>query len=428
MASAVDSRLADARLSAVATASRLPTANRGSNNSYTTSWDTTRSWVLAIDSITWPSRPPARHMIATGSAFDPRARDHRRPLAAWLLVCGALIFAMVLLGGATRLTDSGLSMVEWRFAGVLPPATGGEWEAAFDKYRQFPEYKKLRPWMMLDYFKRIYWLEYAHRTLGRIIGICFVVPLIFFVAARKVERRLAIRLVAVLGLGGLQGLLGWFMVQSGLVDRPDVSHYRLAAHLGLAVALYGYLIWLVLELIQPVRRARRPSPGAVALLALVFITVLSGALVAGLDAGFAYDTFPRMDGRMIPADLFAQSPWYANFTENVVTVQFDHRALGVMTASLVVGQWLYRRHSSPGHRGRAAFDVLPLVACGQVGLGILTLVLAIPVPLAIAHQAGALVLLTAALVAAHVTALPMAGTGEARAPDRRLRPVRSVSR
>jgi len=346
-------------------------------------------------------------MIASGSAFHPRARDHRRAIAVWLLVCAALIFAMVLLGGATRLTDSGLSMVEWRIEGVLPPATEVDWEAAFDKYKQFPEYKKLRPWMVLDDFKRIYWFEYSHRTLGRIIGIFFVVPLIFFVAARRVERRLAIRLAAVLGLGGLQGLLGWFMVQSGLVDRPDVSHYLLAVHLGLAVALYGYLIWITLDLLHPGRLAEWPSLGAVALLVLVFITILSGALVAGLDAGFAYGSFPLMDGRMIPADLFAHSPWYANFTENVVTVQFDHRILGVVTAIFVVGQWLYRRQL---HRRRhAAFDVLPVVVCGQVGLGIATLVLAVPMSLAIAHQAGALMLITAALMAAHATALPASG-------------------
>jgi cytochrome c oxidase assembly protein subunit 15 len=364
-------------------------------------------------------------MIASGSAFNPRARDHRRPIAVWLLVCAALIFAMALLGGATRLTDSGLSMVEWRIEGVLPPATEGEWEAAFDKYKQFPEYKKLRPWMVLDDFKRIYWFEYSHRTLGRIIGIFFVAPLIFFVAARRVERRLAIRLAAVLGLGGLQGLLGWFMVQSGLVDRPAVSHYRLAVHLGLAVALYGYLIWIALDLLHPVRLAGWPSPGAVALLALVFITILSGALVAGLDAGFAYGSFPLMDGRMIPADLFAHSPWYANFTENVVTVQFDHRILGVVTAIFVVGQWLYRRRL---HRGRhAAFDVLPVVVCGQVGLGIATLLLAVPVSLAIAHQAGALMLITAALVAAHATALPASGRLETLAPDGELT-ARSASR
>ncbi len=321
-------------------------------------------------------------------------------VAIWLLVCGALIFVMVLLGGVTRLTDSGLSMVDWHFAGGLPPATEGEWKDAFEDYKEFPEYIQLRSSLTLDEFKRIYWFEYLHRTLGRVIGIIYAAPFLFFVATKRVRGWLTVKLSLVLCLGVLQGLLGWFMVQSGLVDKPHVDHYRLMAHLGLAVILYGCVVWLTIDTLVSRKRLYWPSRGSLALVALIFITILSGALVAGLDAGFAYNTFPLMNGQLVPNGLIELYPWYMNFTENIITVQFEHRLLGMLLTVFVIGQWLVRCRRPWRYR---VFHLLPVIVCIQMGLGIFTLLFFVPVQLAIAHQAGALVLLTIALVVAHAT-------------------------
>ncbi|PIW26165.1 MAG: heme A synthase, partial [Rhodospirillales bacterium CG15_BIG_FIL_POST_REV_8_21_14_020_66_15] len=277
------------------------------------------------------------------------------PVAAWLFLICAMVFAMVVLGGVTRLTESGLSMVHWRpITGWLPPLGDTEWQAAFDAYRQSPEYHHLNRGMSLDGFKGIFWLEYLHRLFGRIIGIVFFVPFVWFLATGRLTGPIRSKCIMMFVLGGLQGLLGWFMVKSGLVDEPSVSQYRLAAHLSLALVIYLFALWTALDIVQPryavVPAARaRHSFWATGLLGFIFLTVFSGALVAGLDAGLLYNTFPFMEGRVFPADGFDLRPVYLNFFEDRATVQFDHRVLALTTVCLVAAFWAgVRRSSAPG--------------------------------------------------------------------------------
>jgi heme a synthase len=342
-----------------------------------------------------------------------RRTDQRR-IAVWLLICCALIFSMVVLGGVTRLTGSGLSIVEWEpIMGAVPPVTQADWEETFEQYRQTPEYRRVNFGMSLAEFKTIFWLEYAHRLLGRSIGLVFLVPLIYFVLRRKIERPLIPKLVVLFVLGGLQGALGWYMVKSGLVDNPHVSQYRLAAHLAAAFAIYGYMLWVALDLLWP--GAARPDGAelrplrrfALAVTALISLTVIAGAFVAGLKAGFAYNTFPLMAGRWIPDGLFVLEPVYSNFFENVTTVQFDHRLLALLVFALVVGLWLASKRYALYGRLRGAVSALVGVAALQVMLGISTLLLSVPIPLAAAHQAGALLLFTVALLVNHELRRPV---------------------
>lgn len=332
-----------------------------------------------------------------------RRRRHQ-VMAIWLLVVAAMVFAMVVLGGVTRLTHSGLSMVDWRpVTGWLPPLSEAEWERTFEAYRQFPEYQKENLGMTLREFQGIFWLEYLHRLWGRLIGVVFAVPLVVFAVRGWIDRRLAPKLVLMFILGGLQGVLGWYMVKSGLVDRPDVSQYRLTAHLGAALLIYGYIVWTAMALLAPRPLGaphRRPWRFAAVLVLLIFVTAMSGGFVAGLDAGFAYNTFPLMDGEVIPEHLFALRPLYLNPFEDVTTVQFDHRVLALLTLAAVIVFWFIARRAPLPARVLRSIDVLVLVAVAQVALGIATLVMIVPVPLAAAHQGGAVVLLTAALWAA----------------------------
>jgi cytochrome c oxidase assembly protein subunit 15 len=329
-----------------------------------------------------------------------------RPVAAWLLLCCALIFGMVVLGGVTRLTGSGLSMVRWNpIFGVVPPLRQTQWEQVFAQYQQSPEYREVNVGMDLAGFKRIYWVEYAHRLLGRLIGVVFLVPLLAFIALGRIPKGLAPRLAGVFVLGALQGLLGWYMVESGLVDNPHVSQYRLTAHLMLAVLIYGYLFWLALGLLLPRRERPRAGgglrPWAYAIAALVPVTMTSGGFVAGLKAGRAYNTFPRMGDEWIPGGIGALHPWYRNLFENIATVQFDHRVLALTLLTLVVVFSLSSLRQALSPRLRFGLLVLLGVSVLQVTLGISTLLLHVPVPLASAHQAGALLVFTAALFVAH---------------------------
>lgn len=336
-----------------------------------------------------------------------------RAVATWLIFCCAMIFAMVVIGGVTRLTESGLSITEWKpVTGAVPPLTEEAWQDAFARYRQIPEYQQRNAGMTLAEFKNIFWWEYIHRLWGRLIGLVYAVPLLWFVLRGQVRGTLAWKLGGIFVLGGLQGVLGWYMVQSGLVDRVDVSPYRLTAHLGLALLIYAATLWTALDLLRP-RHTETAAPlarPALAFSALVFLTLLSGGFVAGLDAGMSYNTFPLMDGRLVPAGYLDETPWWTNLFENVAAVQFNHRLLAMTTLAGALALAFAGRTAAPRVRGLAlATGAMALL---QVALGISTLLLVVPIPLAAAHQAGAVMLLTLALMLAHaarVKPLPAAG-------------------
>ncbi len=328
---------------------------------------------------------------------------HAKALRVWLACLALLIVAMILVGGATRLTDSGLSITEWKpVTGVIPPLSDSAWQEAFDAYRKIPEYLELKRGMSLEEFKTIYWWEWGHRFLGRLIGAAFLLPFLAFWAAGHIPRGWLPRLVGLFVLGGLQGAMGWYMVKSGLVARVDVSQYRLAAHLGLAVAILGYTLWLVFDLGR--ERSRAPQSGsraaawiAGAVLALIYLQILAGGLVAGLDAGFGYNTWPLINGAFVPSGLGEAEPWGLNLFENPLTVQFDHRMLGytVVLATIAQAGWLALRREAP-ELVASAF-ILMCLALLQATLGVWTLLLAVPIGLGLAHQAGAILLFAAAL-------------------------------
>ncbi len=332
-----------------------------------------------------------------------------RHIRLWLLICAGMVFIMVVLGGATRLTESGLSMVEWRPLTLLPPLSDAGWQAEFENYQQYPEFQKVNSWMTVEDFKGIYWLEYIHRLWGRLIGVVFAVPFFWFLLTRQVQGQFAWVLAGLLVLGGAQGVLGWFMVASGLVDRPDVSQYRLAAHLALAFAVYGLLIWVALGVKSsddqsiPAKQADVVSMRLSLLAALaVLLVVTSGAFVAGLNAGLIYNSFPLMGGQIVPDGLYDLSPWYVNWFENVMTVQFNHRVLGILLVCFAGYIWWRIRRADYERPVRFVADALLVMVLIQAGLGIATLLLVVPLLLALAHQAGALVVFTLAVVMARM--------------------------
>jgi len=335
-----------------------------------------------------------------------------RQVATWLVFCAAVVFGMILLGGVTRLTHSGLSMVEWKpLMGAVPPLSEQAWQETFDKYRQYPEYRKVNRGMNLAEFKSIFLFEYLHRLLGRLIGVLFLLPLLYFGWRGYLRQGLTPKLVVLFLLGGCQGLLGWYMVKSGLVDNPRVSQYRLTAHLGLAVAIYGYMLWLAFDLLfRPAAAgqgavAAGPRPGARfsrALVALVYLMILSGGLVAGTRAGFAYSTWPLMGHSFIPRGLYAGTPAWLDAFEDITTVQFNHRMFAYLLVVVIVAFAVWVRRRNPGGRARLAVVLLLLALAAQVTLGISTLVLHVPLALAAAHQGGAMLLFAATLFASHV--------------------------
>ncbi|MBI3149438.1 MAG: COX15/CtaA family protein [Betaproteobacteria bacterium] len=345
-------------------------------------------------------------VFAAQDQADARAR---RQIATWLLCCCALVFAMVVVGGITRLTHSGLSIVEWQpLVGTLPPLTEVQWLEVFQKYQLTPEYQKVNLGMSLAEFKSIFWWEYFHRLLGRLIGLAYFAPLVYFALRRRIPQGWLMKLLGIFVLGGLQGALGWYMVKSGLVDEPRVSQYRLTAHLGLAILIYAAMFWVALGLLFPRPAAAHDTPEvervrrfAGVLASLIFVMILSGGLVAGIRAGFAYNTFPTMNGNWIPPELFLLDPWYLNFFNNMATVQFDHRLLGWALAVLVPWFWWRSQCLPLSGRARLATHLLLAALVLQVGLGITTLLLVVPVALAAAHQAGAVLLLSAALWCLH---------------------------
>ncbi len=351
-------------------------------------------------------------MTAT-AYFPPDAPARSMPMAVriWLASVAVLIFIMVIVGGATRLTGSGLSITEWQpILGAIPPLSAADWQAAFDKYRQIPQYQLINRGMSLEEFQFIYWWEWGHRFLGRVIGVAFAVPLVVFAALGMISRQLMPRLLLLLLLGGLQGFMGWYMVQSGLADRVSVSQYRLAAHLGLAAVIYVGIIWVMLG----VGRQRAVNLGwqnisACVLMALIFMQIIAGAFVAGLKAGFTYNTWPLMDGQIVPAGLLAMSPWWLNLFENIATVQFTHR---VTAYALVVYALL---HAAAAWRaGSPAANSALLIAAAvfvQAAIGVWTLLWVVPLELGLIHQAGAFILLALGVFHLHALSAPE--------PDRR---------
>ncbi|MGE5171184.1 MAG: COX15/CtaA family protein [Rudaea sp.] len=331
-----------------------------------------------------------------------------RAIVAWLLACCALVFAMVVVGGVTRLTHSGLSITEWQpIVGTLPPLSAADWNEAFAKYQATPEFRAVNHAMTLAEFKGIFWWEYFHRLLGRAIGVAFLVPYLVFLLRDRIPRGYAWPLAGIFLLGALQGAVGWLMVKSGLVDDPRVSQFRLTAHLGLAFAIFAAMLLTALSLAFPraeraaLSHARGPRRFAFAFAALVFAMVLSGGLVAGIRAGFAYNTFPLMRGHVVPPEILMLEPWWRNFFWNMATVQFDHRALGwVIASSAPLLWWRLRGRDVPGRARLGGTALLAMVAV-QLALGIATLVNVVPLPLAAMHQAGAVILFALALNVAH---------------------------
>ncbi|RDY60979.1 COX15/CtaA family protein [Flagellimonas nanhaiensis] len=324
----------------------------------------------------------------------------------WLLTGCALIFIMVVVGGITRLTHSGLSISDYRLIqGTIPPLNEQEWQEAFELYQQYPEYQKLNYHFTLEDFKSIYFWEWLHRVIGRFIGVVFILPFLFFLATKKLDRPTIKKCLVLLFLGGFQGFLGWYMVKSGLVDRPDVSHYRLAAHLTTAFLTFSYSLWVALDLLYPTKNEINKKVRN--LLRLGFITIIIqivwGAFVAGLDAGFLHNHWPLMsDGKLIHETVFIeQQPWIKNFFEGKSGVQFIHRYLAYIVVGIVIWIWYTVRNlklTTLQHKGIQSLMVLVFL---QFLLGVLTLIYAVPLWLGVAHQVGAFFLLAAITFTLH---------------------------
>jgi cytochrome c oxidase assembly protein subunit 15 len=342
----------------------------------------------------------------------PQASDIR-PVRVWLIAVAVLIAVMVLVGGATRLTESGLSIVEWKpLTGALPPLDEMQWTEAFEAYKTIPQYRQMNAGMSLDEFKTIFWWEWSHRLLGRVIGAAYLLPFLWFLWRGVLGGELKRRLWGIFGLGALQGAVGWWMVASGLSERVEVSQYRLATHLVLALLIFASIVWTLRRLGNPVPPAAAPrlKISAMLLLVLTFVQLYLGALVAGLRAGKIYNTWPDIDGGFVPsaARLFFEAPWWRNLFENTLTVQFEHR---MVAYALVVLTMLHAIDAAVLRTSKPVIDgalwLLGVVAL-QATLGILTLLNQAPMDLALAHQAIAIAVLT---LAVFQVARVMAGRG-----------------
>jgi len=338
---------------------------------------------------------------------------HNQQIAYWLLFVCVAIFIMLVIGGATRLTHSGLSMMTWDpLMGWIPPLTDAAWLESFKHYQKIPEFHQLNPDMDLEGYKGIFMLEYIHRVWGRLIGIFFLLPFLYFLIAGKLHKSLRPQLIIMFALGGLQGLLGWYMVSSGF-DNPHVSQYRLTAHLMAAFLIYTYIFWVALGLLYPRSEASLFEVGVlrrlmVGLVALMAITIAAGGFVAGLKAGFAYNTFPLMDGHFIPEGYGMIEPFYLNFFENIAAVQFDHRLLAESVLIFVIALWFYARRFELVGRAKLGFNLMLGMVAIQFVLGVATLVMVVPVPLGVAHQGGAMLLFSTALFTLHALRAPKA--------------------
>ena len=311
---------------------------------------------------------------------------------------------MVVLGGFTRLTGSGLSMANWRpLMGWMPPFSDADWQRMFDLYKATPEFLKVNSHMDVDAFKSIFWLEYLHRLLGRTIGIVFLLPFVFFFAKGYIKANERLKYLLMFILGGLQGVLGWYMVKSGLVDNPHVSQYRLTAHLFAAFLIYAYMFWVAMSLLFPTTGTTRHPwyRKSLALTVLTSITIISGGFVAGLKAGKIYNTFPMMGDYWVPPGAMALEPFWRNFFDNMATVQFDHRILAITTLVTVIIFWTKTRQAVLPARTRPAVNALLHTVLLQVALGITTLLLSVPVLLGVLHQGVAMLLFTVSLYILH---------------------------
>lgn len=342
-----------------------------------------------------------------GSTAGARARHLDRPVALWLFGMCAMLLVMIALGGATRLTGSGLSIMEWApLRGALPPLSEAEWRRLYELYQQIPQYELVNKGFGLEGFKEIFWLEWTHRLWGRLIGIAFLVPLVWFAVRGRINRQLVPRLAGLFVLGGLQGAVGWFMVASGFAAQStSVSPYRLVIHLSLALLLYAAILWTALSLWRGTGLAAGPTAlrrltGATC--ALLAVTILAGGFVAGLKAGLTYNTYPLMDGRWIPEGYAMLDPVLRNLTENVAAVQFNHRLLATLTALVAAATVLFGLRQALTHGQRLALLALGGAVALQYVLGVATLLLVVPVALGTAHQTMAVLVLTAALVALHL--------------------------
>ena len=362
-----------------------------------------------VSSQTPPAQPPAGGMI------DARPKGARGAIRIWLVALFVMVAAMIALGGATRLTGSGLSITEWKpVTGALPPSGQAAWEAEFAKYQAIPQFQVDNPTMDLAGFKRIYWWEWAHRQLGRAVGLVWALGVLFFWASGRMPAGWAPRLLVLGALGGLQGAVGWWMVSSGLVEgMTAVASYRLAVHLGLAFAILGLIAWQVLQLSRPesqllrARRAGEPKLFSMAtgLMHLAFVQILLGALVAGIDAGRQYTGWPKMGGEWIPAAIWDAGLGWRNFFENAATVQFTHRMVGYLLAVFAVVVWL-RARRSPHPVTRGAFTAMIAAVGLQIALGIVTVIHGAPLGEALAHQFGAVALFVLIIRARHHARYP----------------------
>ena len=334
--------------------------------------------------------------------------NQHKNISIWLFTVCVFVALMVLVGGLTRLTDSGLSITEWKpITGAIPPLTAQDWDVAFTKYKTIPEFQLVNSDYTLEEFKFIFWWEWGHRQLGRVIGLVFFIPFVWFALRREIPKNLMTPLLALFALGGLQGFMGWYMVQSGLTDRVDVSQYRLAMHLGLALIIFTFTFWLALRLWRGMELPQQ-SNGTVAfagiIVFLTFLQSMMGALVAGLDAGKTYTDWPFMDGDLIPPGLLEMEPVSKNFFENYLTVQFDHR-LGAYVLLILVFVHLYRQHKTSAPTLPTA-RLLAAAVSGQAVLGITALMLAVPMFWGAVHQLGAVAVLALGIIHLHLLRFP----------------------
>ena len=361
------------------------------------------------------SDPTAARPVQTTGMIDARPRGARRAIRAWLAVLFVLVLAMIVVGGATRLTGSGLSITKWKpVTGAIPPMNAADWQSEFDLYRQIPQYQELNRGMSLSEFQYIYWWEWGHRLLGRVVGLVWALGFVFFWATSRIPTGWTPRLLSLGALGGLQGAIGWWMVSSGLNEGMlRVASYRLATHLGIAFLILGLITWYVLQLSRSeaeLMRARRAGEAklfrmSTGLMHLTFVQILLGALVAGIDAGRTYTGWPTMGGEWIPAAIWDGTLGWRNFFENPALVQFIHRMTGYLLAIFAVVVWL-RARRSPHPVTRGAFSVMIVAMAAQIGLGILNVIHASPLHLALTHQFGAVVLFAMILRARHHARYP----------------------